>query len=423
SGGIAGYVNNVITKISLSSIQGFTISGTSLNIGGVAGYNSSNSYIVSRKVKNSNTLSGVDRIGGIASVNYGTIYDCTFSGNIQSINSSNAGYFGGLVGINYSNLTDSISYAEISVANNSSASGIFYFVGGLCGYNVGNITNCSVYADEFSAKQSTGVVYLAGLTAYNSGILKYCLADVLNIGSVNSNIYTAGLAVFNYGGNIFGCFHFGNLNGYQVVGLVRTNTNNGIIDSCMSGLNDTERAIYKGAQLASFVYDISSGTISNCIVNADLNCTSENGWIAGFAGFMPLTNSKFGTISHSIANVSFNGVGTKYLDIAQDGLMKKKRTTGTISNCVISSDANIEDVMLSEYSKFFWITQNPGSESNYIIANATELTDIDFYLNPTTCNFDISVGISTSKWLYINDTRLPLPRTFLEVFGYDIIGF
>ena len=190
----------------------------------------------------------------------------------------------------------------------------------------------------------------------------------------------------------------------------------------MAGPNVSERATYKAVQVVSFAYDISSGSISNCIVNANLNCTNDNGWIAGFAGFMSCTNDKFGTISHSIANVSFNGVGTKYLDIAQDGLMKKKRTTGTVTNCIISKDANIENVMISEHSKTLWFTEPAGSQSNYIIATNEDLLKIETYLNPQTCNFDISTGLTNSKWLYVNNTYLPLPRPYLEVFGYDIIG-
>ncbi len=419
AGGIAGYVGNIISKIELCNVQNITFGDSCLNVGGIVGYTSANTYVVSCKVKGSSTLSGIDRVGGIASVNRGIIYDCSFSGNIQSTSTSNAGYFGGLVAVNYSVVTNCSTFAEMSVINKSS--NMSYFVGGLCGYNIGSFTNCSVYADEFNAKQSTTVVYIAGLSAYNAGKLEYCVADVLNIGFVDKYIYTAGLAVFNYGGKILGCFHFGDLSGYQVSGLIRVNTNNGIIDSCMSALNYEERSTYKGSQVASLVYEISSGTVSNCIVSANLNSTSNTGWTAGIAGFMPLTNKKYGTITHCIANVSLNGVGAKYLDIVDEGLMKSKRTTGTVTNCVISSDAKVEDVIISEYSKNLFTTKKPGSGSNYVVIDNKKLTSIDTYLNPTTCNFDISVGISTSKWLYV-ENLVPIPRPYVEIFGYDIIG-
>lgn len=419
AGGIAGYIGDITTKIESSNVQAISFNNKCSNVGGIAGYSSPNSYIISCKLKGSNTLNGIDRVGGIVAVNHGTIYDCSFNGNIQSVSTSNAGYFGGLVGVNYSIVTNCSAFAEISITNKSS--NVSYFVGGLSGYNIGKISNSSVYADEFSSKDSSGIVYIAGLTGYNTGIFEYCVADVLNIGSVNANIYTAGLTVFNYGGKIFGCFHFGDLNGYQVSGLTRINTNSAIIDSCMSALNYKERATYKGVQVAALVYEISSGTISNCVVNANLNGTNSTGWVAGFAGFMPLTNKKFGTISHCISNVSLNGVSGKYLDIVESGLMKSKRTTGTITNSIISEDAKVEGVIISEYTKTLFKTKKPGSGSNYVVANNKDLLNIETYLNPTICNFDISGGISTSKWLYVANI-VPIPRPYLEVFGHDIIG-
>ncbi len=420
AGGIAGYIAN-ICQISNCQLQNISITNSVFNAGGITGYSAKNTYIYNCHIKNSNQLSGVDRIGGIVAVNYGTINYCSYEGTIEA-NSiyTTAGYFGGLCGINYSKIYESTSFAEISTTNNSTSKA-YYFVGGLCGYNNGDITYCGAYADEYSAGASSSVIYLGGLTAYNSGKLEYNVVNTFNIGSVNNNIYVAGLSVYNYGGNIYGCFAFANLSGYQVAGLVRTNTNNGTVDSCITGLTESDRSTFKGVQVTSFAYDISSGTISNCLVNANLNCTNSNGWIAGFAGFMPYTNNKFGTISYSIANVSFNGLGNKYLDIAQGGLMKKQRTTGTISNCIISSDANIKGVIESDYSSVLWNKQEPGSNSNYIIANEAKLQNIETYLDPNNCNFDISAGLSNSKWLYVIN-KMPVPRTFVEVFGYDIIS-
>ena len=418
SGGIVGFINNIV-KIEKCDVQNLTITN-SANVGGIAGYTSANTYINSCKLSNAN-LNAYNRIGGIIAINYGIVNDSSFNGNIQS-SSSNTGYFGGLCGVNYSQILNSSTFAEITTANTAdSSNGVFHFIGGLSGYNLGKIISSSAYANKYSASQSTGVVYIGGLTAYNAGTLEYCVVNVTNIGSVHQTIYVAGLTVFNYGGNIFGCFAFGNLSGYQVAGLVRTNTNDGIIDSCLTGLDLSARATYKGVYVVSFAYDISSGTISNCSVNANLTGTNDDGWVAGFAGFMPCSNDKFGNISYSIANVSIQGLGVKYLDIAQDGLLKSKRTTGTITNTVISADANVEDVEVSKYSKILWFKQDAGSQSNYIVASAEDLINIDTYLNPNTCNFDIGVGLTDCKWLFVNEV-IPMPTTVLEVFGYDIIG-
>lgn len=422
AGSIVGYVGTNVVEIRNCQVTNLNIS-EALNVGGIAGYVASNTYINSCKLINSNNISGVDRVGGIASVNYGKINDCYYDGNISSYEiASAAGYFGGLCGVNYGAITNSTTYAEINVVNNAtSSSSIYYFVGGLCGYNLGSIYNCSAYANSYNCSKSTNAVYFGGLTAYNRGNLSYCLADVDSIGSVRANVSTAGLSVYNYGGTIFGSFAFANLNGYHVAGLVRLNSNKGIIDSCIAGLDLNSRATFKGVEVVSFAHEIPSGTISNCLVNANLTCTSNSGWIAGFAGFMSCNNDIYGTISYSIANVSFTGIGSKYLDIAQEGLMKKDRTTGTITNCVISEDAKVEDIIISKYSKFLWFTRNPGSDSNYIVANANEMKDIETYLDIDTCDFDIESGITDSKWMYINNTYIPIPRAIAVLFSYDFI--
>jgi len=183
-------------------------------------------YIISNKVENSNNnIYGLERIGGIASVNHGTISDCSVEGNIKPYSNSTVGYFGGLCGINYSKILSSSSFAEISVQNNSADT--FYYVAGLSGYNKGIINNSSAYANEYKVDDSTNNIFISGLVACNEGQISLSVAEVEQIGSVKNNVYVAGLVVYNNGGAISGCFAFGNLSGYQVAGIVHTSTNKG----------------------------------------------------------------------------------------------------------------------------------------------------------------------------------------------------
>ena len=341
------------------------------------------------------------------------------SWGINSVSiASTAGYFGGLCGVNYGEVYNSSSFAEIDMTNNASSNtGLYYFVGGLCGYNIGAFDNCSAYANKYTANTPSSPVFMAGLTGYNKGTLNLCLANVESVGDVKAHLYVAGLSVYNYGGTISGCAFLGNLNGYQVAGLVRSNSNNGTIDSCVATKTQTSRAEFKGVQVATFAYEIASGSITNCLVNAQLIGTSTSGWVAGFAGYMPCNKDKFGTISHSIANVKLSGTGAKYLEIFQEGLMKKTRSTGTITKCVISVDAEVDGVIKAEYSKILWIKQKPGSKSDYITATTKDIQNLQTYLNVDTCDFDISSGSGTSKWLYIDNTQLPIPRAVAEMFN------
>ena len=99
--------------------------------------------------------------------------------------------------------------------------------------------------------------------------------------------------------------------------------------------------------------------------------------------------------------------------------MKKSRTTGTVTNCVISSDANIDGVIVSKRDKMFGIIGKelvPGSKSNYIVADANQIVNIETYLDVNTCDFSISSGNGKSQWKYIDNSTVPVPRAVLRVF-------
>lgn len=437
AGGIAGYVSN-ITKLEKCDLQNVVINNSEF-VGGVVGYASEDTYIIACKLKNSNSISGSYSVGGIASVNKGFISKCSFAGTIGVKNGKLNAYFGGLVGTNYNSIAHSTTYAEIQASNTNTTAGAVYYIGGLTGYNDGDITYSNAYANEYSAKNSVNTVYIAGLSAYNKGSISYSVADVNKMGSINNHIRTAGLISINYGGKVYGCFSFGDLYGYHVAGIVYTNTNNGTIDNCMSSKTanlaenleyfDGSRiyeqplkaepllATYEGVNVAGVAYRVISGTVSNCLVNADLICADTNGWVAGFVGFMPYSNDTYGTISNCVANVNLNNHtnGIAYLDMAQNGLFNKKRTTGTISNSIILKSYP-STTQVAKYN------DKAGSKSNYIIVTNEEIHNISTFIDPNNCNFDISSGINDTAWLFVNTLKIAIPHTFVDVFGYDIIG-
>ena len=430
-GGIAGYITN-ITKIEKCELKNISITNAKF-VGGIVGYASEDTYLIACKLKNSNSLSGSYSIGGIASVNKGSITQCSFNGNVGITSGQSTVYLGGLVGTNYGLISNSTTYAEIKASNTNATAGSTYYVAGLAGFNSGNITLSNAYASEYSAKNSTNIVYIAGLVAYNKGDVSLSVADVNKMGSINSYTRVAGLTTVNYGGSIYGCFAFGNLYGGHVAGLVYTNTNNGTIDNCMSSKTadlssnvttstggdvyaNIELATYEGVNVAGIAYRVISGKISNCLVNANLICADTNGWVAGFAGFMPYSNNAYGTLSQCVANVNLknSSLGKSYLDIAQTGLYSKVRSTGTVSNCIITDSYN-ETTQLSQYNS------KAGSKSNYIIATATQLHNIATFIDPSNCNFDISTGINETDWLFVYRLKIAIPHSYLDVFGYDII--
>lgn len=418
AGSIAGYIGSAVVSIKDCKIGTFKVSGNALNVGGAVGYAGSNTTINNAQIDGKSSIISVDRAGGIASVNYGKISNSLCAASISSISAASAaGYFGGLAGVNYGSFDNCLVEGNVTAANPTSASqGIYYFVAGLCGYNFGTFNKCNVFSEEIISENNLSTVYIAGLTGYNKGNLTYCYVNVEKIGSTNPTNITAGLSAYNYKGQIFGCAVLADLNGYIVSGLVYMNGNNGKIDSCFAAKSVDSRATYTGAKVSGLVYQISTGTISNSSVMAVLNCNDNKGWAAAFATFMTCSNGYYGTISHCIADVSITGVGYKYLDIAQDGLMKKDRTTGTLTNSVVSSDANVKGVMISKPSKILWIEQDAASGSNYVTASTSAMHNINTFLNASNCNFDISSNeASNTKWLMQVDGK-PIPSAVNEIF-------
>ncbi len=417
AGGLAGYVGSAVAEIKGIQILNTSIAGKALNAGGVVGRSGENTTLSGLVVDKKCSVTAFDRAGGIAAINHGVINGADCCATVSSsATASQAGYFGGLTGVNHSTVNRSQFNSDVKVCNLASVDqNIYYFAGGLCGYNLGTINECNAFSSEISATGSSSIAYLGGLTAYNMGSVLSCFGNIDTIGSVENKIYSAGLSAYNFGGKISACMVFTDLNGYIVAGLAYVNSNNGTIEESVVGASAMTRATFKGERVSGLVYSANSGTINNSIVMAKLNCTSEDGWLAGIATFMACNDNKFATISHCIADVSFNGVGHKYLELAQDGLMGKNRTTGTITSCVISSDAKVDGVLISKPDKILFWEQDVASKSNYVIKNTNEMKDINTYLD-SACNFDISSSESkTTKWL-ARKNCLPIPREAYNIF-------
>ena len=444
-GGVVGVINGIAI---LENISTSNTNVSALRAAGIAGRVSASATLDNcNVVTESTTIKGKDLVGGIAAINYGTIQDSSVKGNISSFDSSSIGYVGGIVAINYKTLKNNTCWSTIE-ANNTNKDSI-YQVGGIAAINEGSIEYCGIHSSKISANNATSKVYIGGLTSSNQGKIRYCVADIDNIGSVNSNLYVAGLAVVNFGGEIKGCFNFGNLSGYIVAGLVINNDNHATIDGCMTGksiddgiIDETgeweKRVQYKGHMVSTFAYSISSGSISNSLVSAKLLCQNNDGWVAGFAGFMPYTkgtkgqDAKYGTISSCIANVSLQGnsLGNIYCDIASCDLMTKNRSTGTISNCVITTELSTKyHQSLPDKNWFTGKTYAPGSGSNIVAKTVVEMTDISTFTQAGYLNFDISSNIYydvfaesyDSAWVKPSSNRIPLPSTIFNVFG-NIFG-
>ena len=161
--------------------QGHTVSGIYINTGnggnqGLFGINSGT--IKNVEVKES-YIRGSESVGGVCSLNNGTISDCYNSGTVSG--NSNVG---GVCGENYGTISN--CYNTGTVNGN-------YYVGGVCGRSYGSISNC-----------------------YNSG-------------TVSGNYYVGGVCGENWGGTISNCYYLqgtaeGGINGSDISGQAAAKT-------------------------------------------------------------------------------------------------------------------------------------------------------------------------------------------------------
>ena len=216
-------------------IEGGSVTGDGLNIGGLVGYND---------------------FGG-------TISACSATGN-----ASGGGIVGGLVGRSYGTISACYATGDATGTNN---------VGGLVGYNDfgGTISACYATGD------ASGVGNVGGLMGENfGGTISACYAT----GTPSGSSWVGGLVGFNPGGTISACYATGNATGTgdYVGGLV--GGNNGTISACYA-TGDASGDDYVGGLVG---YN-DSGTISACYATGD--ATSVSSSVGGLVG------SSSGTIS------------------------------------------------------------------------------------------------------------------------------
>ncbi len=117
------------------------------------------------------SVSGLNYVGSLVGVNYGTISDCYSTGSV-----SGSGGAGGLVGDNSGIISNCYSTGAVSGAS--------YFVGGLVGYNYqGTLTSC------YATGSVSGYEYVGGLAGANYSIITNCYST----GSVSGTYDVGGL--------------------------------------------------------------------------------------------------------------------------------------------------------------------------------------------------------------------------------------
>lgn len=146
----------------------------------------------------SGEVTGEEYIGGICAKNEGTIYSCSFDGEVkQSATTQRKGKVGGICGTNYATISNCFNSADVSGKD---------YIGGICGEMFGKDPVVVYCVSVGKVSGFTGSAIVGGICGYGNGIsyggsseLSHCRFDMDVSGSIN--LINGGNTITNRGDN------------------------------------------------------------------------------------------------------------------------------------------------------------------------------------------------------------------------------
>lgn len=146
----------------------------------------------------SGEVTGEEYIGGICAKNEGTIYSCSFDGEVrQSATTQSDGKVGGICGTNYATISNCFNSADVSGKD---------YIGGICGEMYGKDPVVVYCVSVGKVSGFTGSAIVGGICGYGNGIsyggsseLSHCRFDMDVSGSIN--LINGGNTITNRGDN------------------------------------------------------------------------------------------------------------------------------------------------------------------------------------------------------------------------------
>ena len=357
-------------------------------------------------VKNINVYGTVTststNVGGVAGWSGGTLDNCT---NYVSV--SGAGTVGGVVGNSEmgSKILNCINYGAINSTG--------YNTGGVAGQGKSTITNCINFGYVTSSSGNVGGLIGNGDSRDTTSIVSKCInygtvkGTATHIAGIIGNSYSNVMNCHNYGDIIGGTWGWGGIAGYSS-GTISNCTNNGLFTEQTGGqgggivgkkeggsvINCTNnstivrtQANYNGNSVAGIVgedYNSKGVIIKGCINNGDITGYEQVGGIAGTCVGSITNCTNTGTISGVKLFGDILGKGTATLTGNSENLFLGKVFTPTdAANAAIYSDtygyAKLTDGVYSNSGRFSTKVNN-GTNSSLV--NAT----VDFGEN---CNLSL----------------------------------
>lgn len=146
----------------------------------------------------SGEVTGEEYIGGICAKNEGTIYSCSFDGEVrQSATTHRKGKVGGICGTNYATISNCFNSADVSGKD---------YIGGICGEMCGKDPVVVYCVSVGKVSGFTGSAIVGGICGYGANVsyggspeLSHCRFDMDVSGSIN--LINSGGAITNRGDN------------------------------------------------------------------------------------------------------------------------------------------------------------------------------------------------------------------------------
>jgi hypothetical protein len=383
-GAIVGYNNGDITK----SFSTGTVSGDD-RVGGLAGHSDNGDITSSYSAA---TVSGNSRIGGlVGDTMYGRIEESFNNGTVTGTYTT-----GGIVGENhYTDITTSYNRGTITGDNS---------VGGLIGCHWESIITKSYNTGKVTGDQSIG-----GLIGYN---FWGSIVSSYNTGTITGTYTTGGIVGSDSGGSITSSKNTGTVSGDQYVGgLVAYNSESNINTSynkgTVTGINDYVGGLVGANDRSNIIMSYSSGAV-----------TGRGSKVGGLIG--ENSNTRDNTIAATFWDVETSGQTTSAGGRGKTTV--EMQTVGTFLEAgwdfVDETENGTEDIWkITEgmsYPHLWWEKYGGGTgESNdpYLIYTAEQMNTIGAEPNDWDNHFKLMADIDLKDFgdssfnLIGNDSR------------------
>jgi hypothetical protein len=228
-------------------------------------------------------------MGSLVRVNYGTVQNCSFTGNVTYSYSYRVG---GLVGENYGIVQNCFFNGNVNGNFNNSSN--YILVGGVVGFNqkngivencysIGNINYNSYYSEY---RNYNGVGGVVGANGTNGKVQNCYFIGNVNVTGTGPGTSAGGVVGMNQNGIVQNCYSSGNISSLSgsggVVGLNGPDVGGGLstVQNCVA-LNSSMTGTYSGRITGRHIHYITINNYARSDMQIEADVTSDANGIHG----------------------------------------------------------------------------------------------------------------------------------------------